>query len=54
MVYLSFFEFVTYKLKPVKTNWRGRLSTVNLHIKIACFVKKKKYFQYKKELILTS
>ncbi len=24
------------------TNWRGRLSTVDLHIKVACFVKKEK------------
>jgi len=28
------------KLQSGNTNWRGRLSTVNLLIKVACFVKK--------------
>jgi hypothetical protein len=33
---------------------RGKLSTVDLLIKVACFVKKRRCFQFKKELILTS
>ncbi len=35
--------FYKLTLKPGKPYWRGRLSTVNLLIKTARFVKKKKY-----------
>jgi hypothetical protein len=38
--------------KPGNTNLGGKLSTVDLLIKVTCFVKKGKlYFQYKNEMI---
>ena len=40
--------------QPGNTNRGGSLSTVDLLIKVACFVKTELYFQYKKELIYTS
>ncbi len=43
------------KDKPGNTNWMGGLSTVDLLIKFACFVKKvNKCMHFQKELICTS
>jgi hypothetical protein len=42
------------KISPTAgdTNFRGRLSAIDLLIKVACFVTKVKYYlQYKKQLI---
>jgi hypothetical protein len=42
-------------LRAGNTNWRERLSTVDLLNKLACFFKVKKYFlNYQKQLIETS
>jgi hypothetical protein len=36
----EFLELLSQSLKPGNTNLRGGLSTVDLLIKVACFVKK--------------
>ncbi len=41
-------------VKPGNTNWRGRLSTNDLLIKVTCFKKSKSCLNYRKQLILTS
>jgi hypothetical protein len=40
--------------QPGNSHWRGCVSTVDLRVKIVCFVKKQKKFHYKKQLICTS
>jgi len=40
--------FAKNPLQPGKTNWRGRLSTVDLPIKVGCFVKSKKMSAFSK------
>jgi hypothetical protein len=37
--------------KETHSSERGRLGTVDLLIKVACFVKSKKYLNYQKQLI---
>jgi hypothetical protein len=41
-------------MQACNTNWGGRVSTVDLRIKVACSVKRKEYFQYKNEQMWTS